>query len=290
MSYKINRSRSGLSNAERIGIFWLLGFMITLILIKTQFTNGTNDRPKIPSAKLEAIRCELEDLTYQNSLRRVPKIYPFNPNFLSASKAYRFGMTAAAHDRLLSFREQNQWIRSAKQFQQVTGVPDSILDQMAPHFKFPQFEKRWEVRKPGVRLDKQHKLDINQATAKQLEAVYGIGSTYASRILDHVQRFGPFRLDRDLYGVFAIRPEAIDSLLLYFEVKGAPAATKMNLWEASASDLATIPGVDFEMAKDIWSFVRLRDSLTSREELLKIEGMTLNKLRRIELYLMVEKR
>lgn len=289
MSYRNNRSRFGLSNAERIGIFWLLGFMITLILIKSQFTDRTNDPPRIPHAKMKALQCELEDLAYQDSLRRLPRIDSFNPNFLSADKAYRLGMTATAHDRLLIYREQDLWIRSAKEFQQVTGVTDSILNRMAPHFRFPTFEKHWQTAKPAMVLDKRLKRDINQATAKQLEAVYGIGSTYASRILKHIKRFGPFRLDRDLYRVFAIRPEAIDSLLVYFEVKGAPVAPKLELWEASASDLATIPGVDFEMAKDIWSFVRLRDSLASKEELLKIEGMTLNKLRRIELYLMLEK-
>jgi DNA uptake protein ComE-like DNA-binding protein len=58
--------------------------------------------------------------------------------------------------------------------------------------------------------------------------------------------------------------------------------------KASASDIATIPGISFEMAKKIWEFRRLREKITDIQELEKIEGMTERKLQLIQLYLSVE--
>ena len=42
-------------------------------------------------------------------------------------------------DRLLDYRKQNQWINSAKQFQEVTQVSDSLLNKISPYFKFPDW-------------------------------------------------------------------------------------------------------------------------------------------------------
>ncbi len=39
-------------------------------------------------------------------------------------------------DRLLTFRKQNQWVNSAKQFQQVTKVSDSLLNTISPYLSF----------------------------------------------------------------------------------------------------------------------------------------------------------
>lgn len=283
-----NRSRSGLSHAERIGIFYLIGLIAALIWLKT-FSWNREPVPVLDPGRLEALRCELQDLAYQDSLRRLPKVYPFNPNFLTDAKGYRFGMSILQRDRLKAYRAEGNWIRSSRQFQEVTGVPDSILEKMQPYFKFPPLV-RPNLGVSGIRLSKSAKKDINQASMEHLKAVNGIGHTFAQRILAHRAKQGPFPSDRALYEVRGVRPEAIDSLLVYFQVHHPEEEVMLVLGQATASDLATIPGVDFQLAKRIWEFHRLRGGVSHMHELGKIEGMTPNKLRRIELYLKVEKR
>ena len=39
----------------------------------------------------------------------------------------------------IKFRESNQWVNSAKEFQQVTKVSDSLLATISPYFKFPDW-------------------------------------------------------------------------------------------------------------------------------------------------------
>lgn len=42
-------------------------------------------------------------------------------------------------DRLRAFLEKDDWINSLADFQRVTGVSDSLLKEISPYFKFPDW-------------------------------------------------------------------------------------------------------------------------------------------------------
>ena len=58
------------------------------------------------------------------------KIYPYNPNFITDYKGYKYGMTVAQLERLFAFRKQNKYVNSAKEFQEVSKVSDSLLKEI----------------------------------------------------------------------------------------------------------------------------------------------------------------
>ncbi len=70
------------------------------------------------------------------------KIYPFNPNFITDYKGYALGMSVAEIDRLHAFRAQNNYANSPEDFQQVTLISDSLLNVIAPYFKFPEWTQK----------------------------------------------------------------------------------------------------------------------------------------------------
>jgi competence protein ComEA len=55
-------------------------------------------------------------------------------------------------------------------------------------------------------------LDLNRATARQLDDLPGVGPVLAERILEHRRRFGPFRAIEDLRAVRGIGPRAFERL------------------------------------------------------------------------------
>ena len=52
------------------------------------------------------------------------------------------GMSEQEIDRLLTFRKKGKYVNSAREFQQVTGVGDSLLRMMSPLFKFPEWTQK----------------------------------------------------------------------------------------------------------------------------------------------------
>ena len=99
---------------------------------------------------------------------------------------------------------------------------------------------------------------------------------------------GGFSHDLQLHSVWGLKPEVVERALQRFEVKEPKPIVKMNLNTASASDLSTIPGISFDLAKKIWEFVYLREGISDFEELAKIEDLTPQKLQLIQLYLLIE--
>ncbi|MCB0464710.1 MAG: helix-hairpin-helix domain-containing protein, partial [Aequorivita sp.] len=226
-----------------------------------------------------------------------PKIYPFNPNFITDYKGYTLGMSNEEIDRLLQYRKEDKWINSAADFKKVTDVSDSLLNELSPYFKFPEWVtnpkpknnlKDYKSEKGFIEKPFAQKIDLNKSTEEQLQQVSGIGEALSKRIISYREKLGGFSNDIQLYSVYGLDPSVVQRILNLFTVKTPKEITKINVNKTSASDISTIPGISFEMAKKIWEYRRLREKIISLQELSKIEGMTERKLQLIQLYLSVE--
>jgi DNA uptake protein ComE-like DNA-binding protein len=258
---------------------------------------GTKSTLDIASAEVVILQKEIDSLKLVALEERKPKIFPFNPNFISDHKAYTLGMTPAEFDKLKAFRNTNQWVNSVADFKKVTGVSDSLLLAISPLFKFPEwvtnpkptsnFKKKnfidYNKEKPYAQ-----KIDLNGATEVELQEVSGIGEALSKRIVSYRAKLGGFSNDIQLSSVYGLRPDVVKRTLNWFTVKTPKIIKKININTASASDIATIPGISFELAKDIWEFRKLRERINDFSELEKIEGLTKAKLEGIQLYLSLD--
>ncbi len=217
-----------------------------------------------------------------------PKIYPFNPNFITDYKGYTLGMQVAEIDRLLRFREGGKWINSAADFQQVTGVSDSLLAVIAPYFKFPEWvnepkaENRFIKNESAVSIPKN---DLNAVVFNELIKLDGIDHAIAKRIIDYRRKLGGFLDDRQLYDVYGISKQQVSVLQDNFAVLSKPEIKQLDINKLNASDLSTIPFITFEIAREIVNYRLLHNRINDLDELLKIDGITPYKLDRIKLYL-----
>ncbi|MCW8982280.1 MAG: helix-hairpin-helix domain-containing protein [Altibacter sp.] len=287
------RSHFTFSKQERSGILLLVSLIVGVMAAYYFIDTSETSHLDVSSAKIIQLQEELDSLRAVELERRKPKQYPFNPNFITDHKAYVLGMTPTEFDRLKLFREQDQWINSAADFQRVTKVSDSLLAVLQPYFKFPD----WVTNpKPSYAKKKTYntpisyaeKIDLNVATAAELREVHGIGEALSKRIVSHREKLGGFAGDIELYNVYGLDNMVIRRVLDQFTVKTPRSFAKMNINTASASDIATIPGISFELAKRIWEYRELREQISDFSELEKIEGLSNQKLQLIQLYLSVD--
>ena len=102
------------------------------------------------------------------------------------------------------------------------------------------------------------------------------------------ERIGGFADEKQLYGVYGLREETILKILDDFTLESPKPLAQMNINTATASDLATLPGISFQLGKDIWEFVRLREGISTLGELENLEGLSAQQFKLIELYLFAE--
>ena len=93
----------------------------------------------VNQTKIESYQTQLDSLRKISSEDKKFKIYTFNPNYISDFKGYQLGMKTKEIDRLLAHRNKRLFVNSAKEFQSVTKVSDSVLQKIAPYFKFPDW-------------------------------------------------------------------------------------------------------------------------------------------------------
>ncbi|SRX74817.1 ComEA family DNA-binding protein [Aequorivita antarctica] len=291
------KSHFTFNKQQRSGIFLLLLLIVSLLCVYWFVDFSEEDTFDTSSLEIVSMQKELDSLRLVEMENRKPKKYPFNPNFITDYKGYTHGMSNEEIDRLLKYRKEGKWINSAADFKKVTGVSDSLLNELSPFFKFPDWVanpkpknnfKDYKSEKGFSEKTFSQKIDLNKATEEQLQQVSGIGEALSKRIVAYREKLGGFSDDIQLYSVYGLDASVVQRTLNLFTVKTSKHISKINVNIASASDISTIPSISFEMAKKIWEYRRLREKINSIQELEKIEGMTERKLQLIQLYLSVE--
>lgn len=291
------KSHFTFNKQQRSGILLLLLFIVLTLCVYWFTDFSEKDTFDVSSPEIVLIQQELDSLRLLAIENRKPKIYPFNPNFITDYKGYTLGMSNEQIDKLLQYRREGEWINSIADFKNVTGVSDSLLNVISPYFKFPEWVtnpksktayKNNSSSKGFSEKKYTEKIDLNKATAEELQKVSGIGNTLSQRIIKYRDKLGGFSSDIQLNNVYGLEPEVVKRTQNLFTVKSPKPIEKINVNTATASDISTIPGVSFNLAKNIWEYRRLREKINSIEELKKIDGMTQRKLQLIQLYLSVE--
>jgi competence ComEA-like helix-hairpin-helix protein len=281
------------SKEHRSGIFLLICIIIItqLLYFFIDFTSFKGASQQTNAKNWLLVQSEIDSLNNISKEKKF-KITPFNPNFISDYKGYLLGMSVTEIDRLHKFRESNKFVNSAKEFQQVTQVSDSLLKILSPNFKFPD----WVTNKKSYQSNTPHKFynksdkhivqkDINSASKEELMEVYGIGDKISDIILQEKEKFGAFATIDQLEYVWGISPEALNDVKKRFYVKSDVLIKKVNINNLSTKELAKFPYFKYALAKEIVTYRSMNGDFKSIDDLTKIKGMPNEKIKIIALYL-----
>jgi DNA uptake protein ComE-like DNA-binding protein len=280
------------SKEQRKGIVALLGLIVILQLISffVDFDKMEKENPE--KQNWLSLQSEIDAAKLENHKYGF-KTYPFNPNFITDYKGYKLGMSVQEIDRLLAFRKENKYVNSAKEFQNVTKVSDSLLNTLAPLFKFPNWVnqkkefaayKNYQNRAFGKK-EKIVQIDINQATKEDLIKIYGIGEAISIRILTQKDKLGGFVSMEQLSDIWGLSPEVVQNLNTHFAITKLPSLHKIDINNASLKELSQFFYFKYEIAKQIVKYRSMNGDFKNIEDLIKINAFPVEKANFIALYL-----
>ncbi len=347
------------TKAQKTGIIFLLSLLLLLQLVILYFDHI------FPPKTLQSLTIPAELQSQYDSLQKIamqkkqPVIYPFNPNYLSESKAYYLGIDIEALNRIEKYRTSGKYFQSKDQFKSISGISDSLFYILEPYINIPNFKKypsysfsssSHKIQSKNINLatasdlqtisgigpvlskrivkyrqslggfnnknqlnnvyglekevidkiwkvfylassDKHeiNKISINSATANDLKKVNGIGDILAERIIKLRERNGGFAIKDELQTVYGLKPEIIERLWDYFDLKNPKKIqNKISLNDSNIKELAQHPYIDYNLAKKIVSYRTLHGGFKSFNELKKIQDFPANHLKIIKIYLELE--
>jgi DNA uptake protein ComE-like DNA-binding protein len=304
----LKNNHLNLTKDQRKGILALC-LLIVGIQIGYYFISRTDFSSESGKSEEEkqwlALQSDIDALKAKKGEKQIT-IYPFNPNFISDYKGYTLGMSTVEIDRLHAFRKSGKWINSPADFKTVTKVPDSLLLKLSPYFKFPD----WVVEKNQQRNGKNQEyataktatapyhdkfgnkkativkpaIDINSALEEDLIVVYGIGPSFAKKILRHRADLGAF-VSMDQMEDFDFSPEALAGLRKGFKVGDNPKVTTINVNTASLQQLSRFPYFNRDIAKAIITQRSTKGKIDNFNELSNFKDIFTLKSKIIRLYL-----
>lgn len=275
------------NRSQQNGIFLLVIIIIVLqaIYFFADFSSESNSEA-LSQQKIETFQAQIDSIKLARAEADSLKIYPFNPNYITDFKGYTLGMSVEEIDKLHQFRDEDRWINSAKDFQEVTGVSDSLLASISPYFKFPDWVIEAEKKKSKVKAIASTPIsDLNKAEAEELQKVNGIGEVLANRIVNYRTKIGGFRSEIQLKDIYGLNYETREKLRQQFQVFKDEEFGLININKAKILDLVDVPYIKYELAREIIDYRQLHEKISSFEELSKIESFPSDKIDRIQLYL-----
>lgn len=283
------------SSGQRNGIFVLLFFIVLLQVLILNFNQihsflFQSNRNKSQVDEKWLVYQEKIDSVKKDKSEKTFELKPFNPNYINDYKGYMLGMSVQEIDRLHTFRKQGKFVNSISDFKKVTQVSDSLLNKIAPYFKFPD----WITSSSNTKRENHQffenkkiiKKNVNLASKAELMEVYGIGDKLSDIILKDKLKFGEFASIEQLRFVWGITPETYENIQKHFFVELTNSGIKkIKINEASTKELSSFPYFNYKLAKEIVTSRSMNGSFKSTEELTKIKDFPIEKIEIIVLYL-----
>lgn len=296
---KIFKSHFWYNKSQRNGVF-LLVIVIIIFQAFISFDVFSKDEiVEINQQEVLAFQHQIDSLKSIEIENRKPKIYPFNPNFITDYKGEQLGMSLKEIDRLLKFRKTNKFVNSKEEFQNITKVSDTLLNKIAPYFKFPDWvverNRNFTITSSGAGKSKYKKkgvkittTDINKATAEDFKTISGIGPAFSERIIKYRSKLQGFSFKNQLYEVWGLEKKVANKVLKVFKIDKKPIIKKINVNTVEFKQLLKNPYIDYELCKKIFNYRDEVAELQDISELKNIDSFPLDKYDRIVLYLLAE--
>ena len=288
---KLFESHFWYNKRQRNGILYLIGILIFLQFI-LYYADFSAPEEYLDPEDFALIQHKIDSLKRVNKDSLKGQLYLFNPNFLTDHRAYQLGLTTIQIDCLFAFRKKGKFINSTEDFQRITGLDDSLLAAISPHFKFPE----WTQKNKGVQgsekvsdespfLSNDAIRDHNLVSAKELSRIKGVDGQLARRIISYRTKLHGFFDDDQLFEVYHLEKETGLEILKRFKVLEKPVYKKISINSASFKEILKLPYIDYELTKKICNYRDRNHPVKDLEELKKIDSFPIEKYDIIALYL-----
>lgn len=228
----------------------------------------------------------------------VPKaitLFNFDPNTLDSIGWSELGFSPKQVRTILNYRTKAGGFRKPEDLKKLFVISDEKYEQLQPFIRMTSVLTNTErtfsesgTREPWKKPQRETVIvEINSADSAQLTKLYGIGPSFAKRIVKYRQLLGGYRSVQQVLEVYGMDSARFSGIVQNLTVDTL-AITRLNINLADEKELMRHPYISPNEARAIVSYRQQHGHYTSISQLKNIHIITPELLGRIAPYLTVQ--
>jgi len=198
---------------------------------------------------------EARKLDFQQMDRSVAenKITPFifNPNLLPSEQWSKMGLKDWQIKVIKKYEAKGGKFYKKEDFKRMFCISSSEYEILEPYISIPEQKNEYADRKHEIKEVKKRVLvDLNTADSVTLLTLYGVGPSFAKRIIKYRNLLGGFYDKSQLLEVYGFDQGKLDKIDAFCEVSSG-GITRININSIRVDELKKHPYLDYYTAKAI---------------------------------------
>jgi len=290
-----------LSNSETKGAFILL--FIIVVIIVFNLTLPLWIKKSNPSLNkelkediiafnqfLEASNGKKDIAEEKKEVNKFHSLSPFNPNTVSEVELLEMGFPARVARTLINYRNAGGKFATKNDLLKVYGIEKDEVDLLYDYIVLPENiskstiyknnETPIEIKEDKLSAEPKLSIEINSATAEELQKLSGIGPSYSKRIVKFRDLLGGFYSTNQLYDVYNLPEETVSSIN-EFLVIDTSLIEKIKLKNPGGKENLYHPYLTEKQQNDLYLYLQTMKRINHADELLKnniLDKQTLHKI------------
>ncbi len=293
------------NKGERNGIFVVIAIIIFVLALPYLIKVTTSDNSD------EFLRFSKDIALFENSLKNAADSanearrldfqmmdrsvaenkltpFPFNPNLLPSEQWSKIGLKDWQIKVIKKYEAKGGKFYKKEDFKRMFCISPSEYEILEPYISIPEQKNEYADRKPEVKeIKKKVLIDLNTADSVALLTLYGIGPSFAKRIVKYRNLLGGFYSKQQLLEVYGFDQDRLDKIESYCEVSST-GIKKINVNTVKTDELKKHPYFDYYTAKAIVDQRIILKKYTSIQQIKEIPLIHDELFAKIRNYLVLE--
>ncbi|HYX06738.1 MAG TPA: helix-hairpin-helix domain-containing protein [Bacteroidales bacterium] len=233
----------------------------------------------------------------KNEIANTPQILSqFDPNNTTEQQWFNLGLNKGQVRNIKNYLATGARFINKEDLKKIYSIPDKLYAQLEPYIVIDvkadniRINNESGTEKESVQLPNKffESVELNTATAEQLERLPGIGTVYANRIIQYRELLGGYVSIKQLTEVYGIPPETITQNADKITINPAM-IRKFNVNDTSLLHLKEHPYISEYQYKGILKYQNFCDKIEDVSQLLKNKLLDSQTFYKIQPYLYCEK-
>jgi DNA uptake protein ComE-like DNA-binding protein len=293
------------NKGERNGIIVVIAIILAVLaypyLVKVTFNDNSEEFFKF-AKEIEQFEANLKNtadsadearlLDFQQMDRSVAenKITPFifNPNMLPSEQWSKMGLKDWQIKVIKKYEAKGGKFYKKEDFKRMFCISPSEYEILEPYISIPVQKNEYADRKPEIKeIKKKVLVDLNTADSVTLLTLYGVGPSFAKRIIKYRNLLGGFYSKNQLLEVYGFDQEKLSQIEANCDVSSG-GIKKININTARTEELKKHPYLDYYTAKAIVDQRVILGRFTSIQQIKSIPLIHEDLFNKIQHYFVIE--